>query len=78
MKQHITTKQLEELSDKNQKRIKNWQIEKGHYFLTGDAIRIKTPIYFTIGQMIEFLEEHDVFLYSILVEEPSFQRHKNF
>ncbi len=67
MKQHITPKQLNELSKKGVKRLFNWLTKKGYHdglrFLLNDeaegmrvALKKLPPL--SIGQMIEFLQKH--------------------
>lgn len=48
MRQHISIKQLKELSDKGTHRLNEWTT-KAAYFKVGDNMLL------TIGQMIEFL-----------------------
>ena len=65
MKQNITAEQLNELSDKGKEKVRNW-CEKKDY---GGYVLIKrvnkppanefTMAFLSIGQMIEFLDEHN-------------------
>lgn len=55
MKQHITTKQLNELSKKGKERLRVWQRERGlitnsYWYLNRKGFGLPS-----IGQMIEFL-----------------------
>lgn len=59
MKQRITTKQLNELSEKGKKRLRKWWKEKkigdiSEWKQTYKAYKYTLPL-FNIGQMIEFL-----------------------
>lgn len=82
MKQHITPKQLQELSEPAKARLRDWwKPEQGDYYTDGffkafmnyeiyhifTAGSTPAPAPFlpllSIGQMIEFLDEHDELLY---------------
>ena len=54
MKQQITIEQLGELKESQSERLLNWIIDKKYSF--------HGPALVTIGQMIEFLDEHKTFL----------------
>ena len=76
MKQHISTKQLNELSEKGKKRLKKWWKPEtmmelvtdgdkaivGMYIPELEANGIKVWPLLSIGQMIEFLDENSKFL----------------
>jgi len=49
MKQHITVKQLKELSESQCDKLLEWLLDKGY------------ERELSIGQLIEFLREHDVY-----------------
>ena len=59
MKQHITTKQLNELNEKGLLGLYKWCLDKGYYFVREDLTSTaKVPrLLLSIGQMIEFLVE---------------------
>lgn len=54
MKQNITISQLYELSEENIDRLKIWVDEKKYFYPSQDPL-------LSIGQMIEFLDEHTFF-----------------
>jgi len=55
MKQHITVKQLNELSEKGKKRLRKWWDKDEQY-----VKHYPLPL-LSIGQMIEFLVKNDAF-----------------
>ena len=55
MKQHITTSELDKLSDRAIDRLNDW-LDKHNYFKRKNGI-CTYPL-LSIGQMIEFLDEH--------------------
>ena len=70
MKQHITVEQLNELSEKSKEKLWDWCLEIGRIGTeykkehkdcpsphTGDCVTYVLPL-LSIGQMIEFLDEH--------------------
>lgn len=58
MKQHITTKQLNELSEKGKKALWKWAKDKEfEHFGYWDKGNRDLPL-LSIGQMFEFLDEH--------------------
>lgn len=65
MKQNITLKQLNELSDEQIFKLNKWMIDKEYYKPNKlDKTRIvnskrKVGMNISIGQMIEFIDEHD-------------------
>jgi hypothetical protein len=59
MKQHITEEQLNELNDKQKDIWTRWMVSKGYYSGNYKARDYLIDGFPTIGQMIEFLEEHD-------------------
>jgi len=69
MKQHITSKQLNELSDKGKERLREWCEDKKYgkekieelKWQGGDIRHWKIPL-LSIGQMIEFLDEKGEYL----------------
>jgi len=59
MKQHITEQQLQELSDKAARKLRNWLTDHKPQFIPGDVMWkgwLLTRL--SIGEMIEFLDEH--------------------
>lgn len=71
MKQNITIEQLEELSDKGKERLEVWIENKLPPSIPGSASigplssPHQTCYFMTIGQMIEFLDEHDHMIINI-------------
>jgi hypothetical protein len=67
MKQNITIEQLNELNDDEIVVLNNWMIEKGYYKQTKYTYkniasqRRENGMKFSIGQMIEFIQEHNGF-----------------
>ena len=66
MKQHITPKQLNELSEKGKAELFKWRVKKG-YARNPDK---KTSPFLSIGQLLEYLIEHDYFM-----EDFTFDKH---
>ena len=63
MKQHITVKQLNQLSEKGKKKLLEWERKKRYDNFDDYAERVgkepSTLSTLSIGQMIEFLIEHN-------------------
>ena len=63
MKQQTTNEQLNELSDRGRKKIIDWLFKKGYlrFYDPGNVNSIPQVLddYLTIGQMIDFLGEHE-------------------
>lgn len=86
MKQHITVKQLEELSEKGKERLVEWmyslmpQPTKGSCYILPTDNDNQISFFMTIGQMIEFLlDQKKVFTgYDSLCETNGFHLHLNY
>lgn len=66
MKQHITLEQFDKLSTKQKNNLLKWALEKEYVVRLPNGIDdlLGRPYYvplLSIGQMIEFLDEHDKF-----------------
>ena len=63
MKQHISTEQLNELSEEGKERLREWIDSKevfieGSSYIRSTASDKRTTYFMNIGQLIEFLDEH--------------------
>ena len=61
MKQHITTKQLDELSEKGKKKLRKWWKPKEEEYIAHAWDGIQDLPLLSIGQMIEFLDDERYF-----------------
>lgn len=66
MKQHISISQLNELSKKGKEYLVDWFVEKNNFPALLPVSEDK--LLFSIGQMIEFLDENKIFSWSLYSE----------